>query len=400
MLMYKIALINKFYYPRGGDCTYTIQLERLLKEKGHEVAIFAMDHPDTLPTAYRKYFPSEINFSPQNPGKILETVLRPFGTKEVKKKFNRLLNDFQPDIVHLGNIHSQLSPLVAKAAHKRGIKVIWTLHDYKLLCPRYDCLRNGKMICEECFHNTFSVLRYSCMKNSKFASVLAYLEALKWNKSKLERYTDMFICPSEFMKSVMVRGGYRTEKLNTIHHFIHPEQLAANDYSQPSDYYCYLGRISHEKGVETLLKAASQLPYKLKIIGSGPSLSRLITKYQSDHIEFLGYKNWEEIKSILKNACFLVSPSEWYEVLGLNNIEALCLGVPVLASNIGGIPELIRETENGMLFEPTNVDDLKQKIIDCWNHFQSIDNKKIAIAAQEKFTAEKYYEQLMKLYAG
>ena len=128
----KVLLANKFYYRRGGDCVCTLNLEQLLKDHNHDTAVFAMQHPENFPTPWSKYFPSEIRFSP-GPN-ILETFRRPFGSKEVKRKFNALLDDFQPDVVHLNNIHTQLSPLIAELAHRRGIKVVWTLHDLKLQC--------------------------------------------------------------------------------------------------------------------------------------------------------------------------------------------------------------------------------------------------------------------------
>ena len=139
----KILLANKFYYRRGGDCIYMLNLEKLLKAHGHEVAVFAMDYPENLDTPWKKYFP-------KNMSKLM-AFTRPFGSHEVKSTFKKLLDDFKPDVVHLNNVHTQLSPVMAELAHQRGIKVVWTLHDYKLLCPRYDCLKNGNTICETCF---------------------------------------------------------------------------------------------------------------------------------------------------------------------------------------------------------------------------------------------------------
>ena len=139
----KILLANKFYYRRGGDCVHTLNLEQLLKAHGHEVAVFAMDYPENLKTQWSKYFPSEVKFK-LGTG-MIEALMRPFGTREVQRKFNALLNDFHPDVVHL-----QQHPIrnfrrsLQRWRNERGIKVVWTLHDYKLLCPRYDCLRNGK----------------------------------------------------------------------------------------------------------------------------------------------------------------------------------------------------------------------------------------------------------------
>jgi hypothetical protein len=118
----KILLSNKFYYPRGGDCIYTLNVESLLKDRGCEVAIFAMQYPENLPSAYQQYFPSETSYT--NSSALLETFKRPLGSREVKIKFNRLLDDFQPDIVHLNNIHSQLSPIIAQIAHNKGVRVV------------------------------------------------------------------------------------------------------------------------------------------------------------------------------------------------------------------------------------------------------------------------------------
>ena len=136
----KILLSNKFYYYRGGDCIYMLNLEQLLKEHGHDVAVFAMDYSENIETPWKMYFPQNMN--------KLMAFTRPFGSVEVKKKFKQLLDVFKPDVVHLNNIHTQLSPVIAELAYQHNFHVVWTLHDYKLLCPRYDCLKNGNSICE------------------------------------------------------------------------------------------------------------------------------------------------------------------------------------------------------------------------------------------------------------
>ncbi|KAB6262918.1 glycosyltransferase family 4 protein, partial [Bacteroides xylanisolvens] len=348
----KILLANKFYYRRGGDCIYMLNLEQLLKTHGHDVAVFAMDYPENIETEWKRYFPNEIKFT-SGVG-MLETFMRMFGLGEVKRKFNSLLNDFKPDVVHLNNIHTQLSPVIARLAHERRIKVIWTLHDYKLLCPRYDCLRYGNKVCEECFADKHKVLEYKCMKNSKLASMLAYKEAVKWSCEKLESYTDVFICPSQFMYNKMAQGGFERKKMYTLCNFIDIERTKRDSYDK-EDYYCFIGRLSFEKGIETLIEAARTLPYHLKIIGGGPLADILKEKAKGANIEFTGYKEWPEIKEIVGKARFSVVPSEWYENNPLSVIEAQCLGTPVLGANIGGIPELIKEGINGMCFESRNI---------------------------------------------
>ncbi len=388
----KILLANKFYYRRGGDCVCTINLEELLKSHGHEVAIFAMQHPDTLPTPWSWYFPSEVKFKP-GPG-MIEAFLRPFGTREVKNKFNALLDDFQPDVVHLNNIHSQLSPLIAELAHQRGIKVVWTLHDYKLLCPRYDCLRDGKKACEECFTNKHKVLEYKCMKGSAVASLLAYKEAMKWNRERIEKCTDIYLCPSRFMANKMTEGGFSHDKIHKLCNFIDVEKCRKDSYSK-EDYYCFIGRLSHEKGIKTLIEAANSLPYKLVIIGGGP-LEEEAKAQAGNKVEFVGFKQWEQIKEIVGKARFSVIPSEWYENNPLSVIEAQCLGTPVLGARIGGIPELIEEGVSGMTFESRNVKDLKEKIESMFA--TSFDYRVIAESSQRRYNAENYYNQIVEIY--
>lgn len=390
----KILLANKFYYTRGGDCICTINLEELLIKNGHEVAIFAMQHPQNLPTPWDKYFPSEINFK-LGLG-MLEAFKRPFGTNEVKKKFNLLLDNFCPDVLHVHNIHSQLSPIIIQIAHQRGIRVIWTLHDYKLLCPRYDCLRNSSILCEECFTDKHKVLDYKCMKGSYIASFLAYKEAVKWNKECLEVSTDVFLSPSHFLAHKMEQGGFNKKKIHILCNFIDVSKTLINNYEK-QDYYCFIGRLSHEKGVSTLIEAAKQLPYKLKIIGTGPMESELKEMGITDNIEFLGYKNWTEIKVIVGKARFSVISSEWYENNPLSVIEAHCLGTPVLGAHIGGIPELIEEGVSGMLFEAKDVLDLKRKIKMMFTH--SFDCKGLAERSQKRYSSERYYEKVMQIYS-
>jgi len=390
----KILLANKFYYRRGGDCIYVLNLEQLLNKNGHEVAVFSMEYSENLETKYSKYFPSEIGFSIGTG--FIKAFTRPFGTSEVIKKFNQLLDDFKPDVVHLNNIHTQISPVVAELAHKRGVRVVWTLHDYKLLCPRYDCLCKGNDICEKCFSDKRHVLKNKCMKNSLLASVLAYCEAKRWNKKRLENCTDLFICPSFFMKEKMEQGGFDSSKLVTLCNFIDIEKCKCDNYIERNDYYCFIGRLSHEKGINTLISAASKLPYKLKVIGGGPLMDELKGK-ASKNIEFVGYKDWDEIKDLVGHARFSVIPSEWYENNPLSVIEAECLGTPVLGANIGGIPDLINQN-NGMIFESRNVEDLSSKIERMWN--MSSDYNSIAKDSQNRYNSDFYYNEIFKIYNG
>ncbi len=382
----KILLSNKFYYRRGGDCIYMLNLEQMLKAHGHEVAVFSMQYPENIASEWQRYWPSLMT--------ILKAFTRPFGTSEVKDKFTKLLNDFKPEVVHLNNIHSQLSPIIAELSHQYGARVVWTLHDYKLLCPRYDCLQNGKQICEECYTDKNAVLKHSCMKNSLVASVVAYYESKTWNRERLENATDVFICPSQFMANKMAQGGFCKDKIKHLCNFIDTEKCKGDKVAR-GEYYCFIGRLSAEKGANTLIEAANQLPYRFVVIGGGPIEDELKTK-ANKNIEFVGFKQWDEIKELVGKTRFSVIPSEWYENNPLSVIEAQCLGTPVLGARIGGIPELIEENVSGMTFTSGDVHDLKDKIQLMWD--ASFDYKKIAEDSQARYNSENYYNELMKIY--
>ncbi len=393
----RILLSNKFFYPRGGDCIHTIQLKQLLEEKGHQVAVFSMQFPQNIENEFSGYWASEVSFINKAPNNLLAAVRRPFGVSEVKNKWSNLLTDFQPDVIHLHNIHSQLSPLIAELAHQKEIPVVWTLHDYKLLCPTYTFMDNNGKVCEDCLQNPKAVIQKQCIKGNKLASYLGYLEAKKWNRKKLQDYTDSFISPSSFLKSKMEQGGYSAKQITHIYNFADNEKFDNEVVETRKNEVVYVGRLSKEKGIETLCKAFHPVKdARLTIIGDGPLKAELERKFASDSINFVGFQTWPVIKEKLCKANFMVIPSEWYENNPLTIIEALALGTPVLGANIGGIPELI-SSSNGKLFEPGNTVDLTLKIEEMIKT-TSWEYRLISQEAKEKFSSEKFYRNLIGLY--
>ena len=388
----KILLANKIYYNRGGDCTATISLEKLLQEYGHQTAIFSTQHPLTEPSEWSKYFPSNIALNLKG---LPKAVMRIFHSPEVITKFISLLEDFKPDILHVHNIHSYLSPVICQIAKDRGIKVVWTLHDYKLICPAYTCLNNND-ICERCFTNKGNVFIHKCMKNSYPASFIGWMEALYWNQNKLLNITDIFISPSNFLKSKMVQAGFPEKKIEVLHNFM-GDKMPHSFFKE--DYYCYAGRLSKEKGVDILLEAALSLPYKLKIIGGGSLLDTYKKKYNLPNIEFLNQQPREKVLDLVNKSKCLVVPSKWYENNPFNIIEALCMGTPVVGSLIGGIPELIENTQNGFLCTPNSVSELQSNITNCMDSFTKEEQyKNIATNACNLFSKEKFYSKLIQIY--
>lgn len=400
----KILLCNKFYYRRGGDCIYTMNLEQMLKAHGHEVAIFSQQYPLNEPSPWTKYWPSEFKM---NPGlNMLDSLLRPFGLGSIKRCFNAIMDDFfgpadgtldqyKECVVHLNNIHTQLSPILAEIAHKRGIRVVWTIHDSKLVCPCYTCMRDGKW-CEECFTDKQAVLRNKCMKGGWLGSFIGYQEAKKWNAERLQQVTDTFICPSKFIANTLIKGGFEEKKLYVQHNFIENTKIQSPCF-QKEDYYIYVGRISQVKGLRTLCAAASMFPYKLVIVGDGELKTELEEKYKDNtQIKWLGQMKWNDFRPLLEKAKFMVLPSEWLENNPLSIIESLCMGTPVLGARIGGITELIEQQDNGDLFVSGDSEDLAQCIEHNWK--QDYNYPEISKRAQASFSATNYYNTLLEIY--
>lgn len=396
MKPFKILIVSKFLYARGGAEVYSINLGEILQKQGHEVRFFSMSYPQNIHVNEDKYFAEEVSFFHSSISGRLKAALRVFGVG-IKENYKKILDEFQPDIVHLNNIHSYLSPIVAKLSYERGIKVIWTIHDYKLICPTYSCLYK-KVPCEACFSNKANVIFRKCMKNNLSASFLAWGEAVYWNKKKLSKWTDTFICPSNFIAQKMKQGGYPAEKLHVICNFINDEKAKFITELNPEMReiaYAYIGRLSEEKGINEFLKVAAKLPYKLYIAGTGPLENELKQKYSSDRIWFLGHLSAAEIIKLFKKVQFSVIPSIWYENNPLSVIESLCCGTPVCGRRIGGIPELLESNTDNYLF--SNEAELISSLTEMFENSSAIDKQKLSSTSCECFSAEQYYRKWLEV---
>jgi len=364
----KILQVNKFYYPRGGADKYFLELTHALEKAGHEVAVFSMAHPKNLPTPWSSYFVSRVSFNSHIPGNKLKIPGRVLYSVEAKNKFRRLLRDFQPDIIHIHNIYHHISPSILDAAREKNIPVVMHLHDYKLICPNHTLFTKGAY-CEQCRPNKYrQCLKNRCVKDSLFGSALIALEMyLHHSIMKIyEKNIALFIAPSRFMKEAAIRFGQNKEKIKIIYNSYSSElKDKASAYPAPQeDYLLYFGRLSQEKGIDTLIRAVALTDKKLKIAGSGSeedNLKRLAAELKAS-VEFLGFKENIDLKPLIIGAKAVIIPSVWAENMPLNLLEALSLGKIVLASRIGGLPEVIQEGINGLLFEPGNPDDLAKKI--------------------------------------
>lgn len=392
----RILLVNKFYYSRGGDCICVLNLEKLLREKGHEVAIFSMQYDKNLDTPWANYFASGVDFAGGISDKIA-AAKRIFGKGDIRESFKRILDDFKPDVVHFHNIHSYLSPEIVRMAKRSGARTVWTMHDHKLVCPAYLCLRDGHT-CELCFHNRFNVVRNKCMKGGLIGSAIGWAEALKWNRRRIESFTDMLISPSIFLEKRLRECGFT--KVTTVCNSVDPVKLAKLKSSpiatQRDGYVLFLGRISTEKGVEVALEAVSGTDLHLKLAGDGPLLDTLREKYSSHpNIEFLGRCDAETVSKLLTEASAMCISSICYENNPLSVIESLCAGTPVVGAEIGGIPELLTP-DNGITFRAGDAADLRRAITEAFS--RSWDYQAIKSKALIDFTPDTYYDRIIKIY--
>jgi len=399
----KILLVNKFLYPKGGDTTVTLSTGKLLSEKGHKVIFWGMDHPLNPEYPYKDYFVSYIDFNkPMNFLQQFRTTLRILYSLEAKKKIEKLIERERPDIVHLNNFAHQISPSILDVFVKYKIPTVMTLHDYKLVCPSYSMLIDGKP-CEKCRNGKyFWCFLKKCTKGSYVKSLLNVVEMYLHHKI-LHIYDkiDVFISPSMFLKKKLKEMGFKKE-IAYLPYFINAKDYLPK-YSFSKKIICYFGRLSKEKGLFTLIEAMEGTDAKLKIIGDGPIKKDLEEKARKENLEnvsFLGYKSGNELKEEVRNSMAVVLPSEWYENYPRSIMEAFALGKPVIGTRIGGIPELVEDNETGLTFEPGNVEDLRDKIEDLINNPKKISEmgKNARKFIEKELNPERHYEELMKIY--
>jgi len=399
----KILQVNKFYYPRGGADKYFLDLAAAQETAGHKVAIFAMRHPNNQSSPWEKYFISQISFNRKNFKDKLKTPSRVLYSLEAKRKFSRLLDDFKPDIIHIHNIYHHISPSILEAAFKRKIPVVMHLHDYKLICANHALFTNGS-VCQACRTNNYwQCLKNRCIKDSWPASALAAFE-MYLHHSILKIYenkVNVFIAPSRFMKDMAVAFGQAADKIKIIYnpYGTSSSTSVVETLSNTKDYLLYFGRLSPEKGLEVLIKAAALSGQKLKIAGSGElesDLKELASKLKAP-VEFRGFLQGQELEKIITEALAIIIPSIWYENMPLSLMEALKAGKIVIASRIGGLPEIIKDGYNGLLFKPGSAEDLKLKI----DSLANIDRKKMSQAARDSvanFSSQANLKKVMAVY--
>jgi glycosyltransferase involved in cell wall biosynthesis len=403
----KILLVNKFHYLKGGSETYYFGLDEMLRAHGHQVIHFAMQDNNNLPSPTADSFITNVDFnSISGISNKLRAVKNMFYSREAYDKMKKLLKEEKPDIVHLGLVHKQITYSIIDAIKEFNIPIVQSVHDPIFVCPNYMLHTCGKN-CEKCVDGSpFNCTINKCVDNSFAKSLLSSLENKYIKKHKWYDDIDLFITECRFYEGILKRAQFTNSEIKTIVNFLPPSKTIVNNLSI-GDYFLFFGRFSVEKGIITLIKAhaESNVNIPLVLVGGGPEEAK-IKQFVSDNglqnrVIFQGYVYGEKMVSLLDKARAVIVPSEWYECCPYSIIEAMARSRIVIASNVAGLPELVKDKKTGYLFESQDVTALASVL----KTVENLPDKTIEQMefntynyARSLFDAESYYQNLFSEY--
>lgn len=399
----KILMVNKFLYPNGGSETYIFEIGKQLQKMGHEVQYFGMEHAGRIVGNRVESYTSCMDF---HTGKLAKLAypFRIIYSSEARRKIRRVLDDFQPDVVHLNNFNFQLTPSILyeirkyEKASSRDIRVIYTAHDYQLVCPNHMMRIPGTgENCERCLKKGYSeCVKHRCIHESFLRSLIGAAEGYLYRGIKTYQYLDCLICPSRFMEEKLEKNPLFRGKTKVLHNFVDVPSSLSREKTEKKAYILYFGRFAEEKGIHTLLEACRKFPeIPFIFAGSGPMEKEV---NQADNICNAGFQTGDALVRLISEAAFSICPSEWYENCPFSVMESLAYGTPVLGAKIGGIPELIQEGKNGELFQSGDLDSLCDKIWTLWNDEEKLREYQQNCQIKSFDTVEEYCEKLLALY--
>jgi len=383
----KILIGHNHYQQPGGEDVVAQSEVDMLRQHGHDVLFLECDNKD---------------FNDLSVASKMQNFLSWGWSKEA---YERILNhciNFKPDVAHFHNTFFMMTPSVYSACKSMGVPVVQTLHNFRLLCANGLFFRQGH-VCEECrSHSLRTGIKYGCYRHSRVLTwgVVRMLEE-HWQQDTWQHKVDLFIALNDFARGKFIEAGLPAEKI-----CVKPNSLAFDPGPRDNvgDYFVFAGRLTEEKGISVVLEAFKYLPAeKLMVMGDGPlkaSSQNYIKKYGLQNIRLLGHLEKAAYYEIFKKAKAVIVPSLWYEQYTLVIIEALACGIPVIASRLGSLQEIVVDNQTGLLFNPGDVQDLIQKINMLTNNSSGIRawGKAARSVFEGKFSAQMNYEKLMSLY--
>ncbi len=393
----KILMVNKFLYPKGGSETYILKIGSYLKEQGHEVQYFGMEHKDRSVGNRVNAYTANMDFHGGSPWSKLAYPIQTIYSREARKKIRMVLEDMKPDVVHLNNINFQLTPSILYEISRSNTPMVQTVHDCQITCPSHRMyIEQSGRVCDECVAsgNYMRCVTNRCIGNSLLKSAIAATESYYYHVRNTYNLVDAYICPSYYMSDILHKGGVQKKRIQVIHN---PVDYSRDGLLSPEEpYVLYFGRFSAEKGLNTLLSVAQRLPdVKFVLAGSGPMADgwKLPANVQN-----VGFQSGESLKRWIEQAAFTVHPSECYENCPFTILESQALGTPVIGSRMGGIPELIEEGQTGLTFPAGNADALTQAISSLWEDQIKLEQMRNACLQNRPISMGIYTERLMNIY--
>ena len=394
--------LNNYHYQRGGADIAFLRHNALLESAGWRVVPLSMQHPNNEPTEWAEHFVEEIELGqPYSPFERVRKGLKAAYSFESRRKVEQLIDLVAPDICHAHNIYHHISPSVLGAIKKKGVPLVMTLHDLKIACPNYSMLSHDG-VCERCRGGRlYNVALHRCIKNNLPMSMLVMLESYVHRLlGSYTRNVDCFLVPSLFYIEKLAEWGFDTSRFVHVPNFIDGERFVPQ--YEPGKRFLYFGRLSPEKGGKTLIRAAHAAGVGLDIAGTGPereALERLAAELGSD-VRFLGFLTGEPLHSAVRYARAVVIPSEWYENAPLSVLEAAAMGKPVIAADIGGLPEMVLDGETGWVFTSGSVPDLARVLSDARERDAEIEERgrRARDRVLRRFSSEAYLTNIADVY--
>ncbi len=384
----KILLVHNKYQQPGGEDVVFEQERKLLESAGHNVATYCRTN-------------DEIN---QYTGlQRLTLIKNTISSDDSRRQVLEVLQREEPEVVHIHNTFMMISPSIYSACREAGVPVVQTLHNYRLLCPAANFFRDGH-VCEECeHHGVWRGVRYGCYRGSRLATAtVAVMLTVHRQEHTYTKSIDRFIALSNFARGKFIAGGLPGERIDVKPNFVEPDP---GERTQGGGYAVFVGRLSEEKGLETLVAAWAQLGNRvpLVIVGDGPvgeGLKKLAEEKGITSIDFRGRVPRSEAQEIVKGSSFMILPSECYENFPMGMVEAFACGVPVIASRLGALQELVDDGRTGLHFSPGSPQELAEKIEWAWSHPERLREmgKEARREFENRYTAEKNYSMLMNIY--
>lgn len=393
-----ILQIGQNYRMYGGSDKYQLDLSGLLERSGHTVIPFAARSADNKKTPWSRYFPEGADF--ESPG--VRDVVNYVYSANARRSITRLITEQHVDLAHLHIYYGKLTASILKPLNERNIPVVQTVHDYKILCPIYTLYRNGKP-CELCNGSRFyNVLLNRCNRGSVSRSFLSMIESYASKFLGVVDRVDHFIAVSRFVREKLIASGIPGDKVTAVHNYVDTAQFRVG--GEKGKYIFYLGRLEKYKGVFTLLEAAQLVPtIEIRIAGHGGEqerVKRIIHEKKINNVKLLGYLDGHVLQEALDRAICTVLPSECHETFGLAITESFASGKPVIASAVGGIPEIITDGEDGGLFEARDHIRLAELMRWYWEHREEAQRmgEKGRLKVERSFNPKAHLEQVLKIY--